>query len=315
MKTALITGIAGQDGTYLAELLLGKGYRVVGVSRTARARVVPRPGLDVFDADVTNAEAISRVIFETRPHAIYHLAAQSSVGASFERPKETFEAIASGTLNVLEAARRADQRPRVLVAASCEAFGDTAGEPAREDTPLRPLNPYSAAKAAIAHLSQSYRASFGTHVSIAYLFNHESPLRMPHFVTKKIVQAACRISKGTEQRLELGDISVVRDWGWAPEYMDALFRALELESPEDFVIGSGKSISLERFIEAAFARVGLTWRDHVTTTKKLFRPVDIPVMRADPTRAKSRLGWEATIFGAEVAERMVDAELAAQPSA
>jgi GDPmannose 4,6-dehydratase len=311
MKTALITGITGQDGTYLAELLAGKGYRVIGVSRSARAHATALPKDALVDADVAHREALERVILETRPDEIYHLAAQSSVGASFERPLETFESIATGTLNVLEATRRADWKPRLLVASSGEVFGDTGGTPTTETTALRPLNPYSAAKAAATHLVTSYRASFGVFASVAYFYNHESPRRPAHFVTKKIVRTACRIARGLDSSLELGDISVIRDWGWAPEYTEAAWRILSLDAPEDFVIASGESIALEEFIEVAFRRVGLRASDHVVTTRALFRSVDIPVMRADPSRAAERLGWRAKVRGAEVAEHLVDAELAA----
>jgi GDPmannose 4,6-dehydratase len=311
MKTALITGITGQDGTYLAELLSGKGYHVVGTSRSAAPGRTTPAGAQIVPVDVTNAEAVLQLVQDLRPAEIYHLAAQSSVGVSFAEPVETFVVNAGGTLNVLEAARRANPQPRVLLAASGEIFGDTGGAPANERSALRPLNPYSAAKAASVHAAQSYRAAFGVFVSVAYLYNHESPRRDSRFVTKKIVRAACRIARGLERTLELGDISVVRDWGWAPEYVEAAARILALDAPDDFVIASGNSISLERFVAAAFARAGLRSSDHVVHNRGLVRSVDIPIMRADPSRAAERLGWRATVSGEEVAERLVDAELAA----
>ncbi len=311
MKTALITGITGQDGTYLAELLAGKGYHVVGLSRSASACQATLPGVTVFDIDVGDLGAVQRIVRETRPIEIYHLAAQSSVGASFERPLETFQAIATGTLNVLEAVRLADWKPRLLVASSGEAFGDTGGQPTTETTALRPLNPYSAAKAAATHLLTSYRASFGIFASIVFFYNHESPLRPAHFVTKKIVRTACRIARGLEARLELGNVSIVRDWGWAPEYVDAAFRVLQLDGPEDFVIATGESMSLREFVKVVFERVGLRSEDHVVENPGLFRPVDIPAMHADPSRASERLGWRASVRGRALPERLVDAELVA----
>jgi GDPmannose 4,6-dehydratase len=310
MKTALVTGILGQDGTYLAELLAGKGYRVVGTSRSPAGRPA-HPGAEVVALDVTNAEAVASLVAAIRPQEVYHLAAQSSVGVSFKEPLETYRTNTMGTLNVLEAVRRTSPESRVLVASSCEAFGDTGGVPANENTALCPLNAYSAAKAASAHAAASYRAAFGLAVSIAYFYNHESPLRDSRFVTKKIARTACRIARGLEQRLDLGDVTVVRDWGWAPEYMDAAWRILGKDAPEDFVIASGSSISLEEFVDAIFARVGLRSSDHVFHDPKLVRAVDIPVMRADPSRAAERLGWRATIHGVAVAERLADGELAA----
>jgi GDPmannose 4,6-dehydratase len=311
MKTALITGITGQDGTYLAELLVGKGYRVVGTSRHPVNGRTTKPGVEVIRADVANADAIAHLVDSVRPAEIYHLAAQSSVGASFAHPVDTFLSNAVGTVNVLEAARRGNPPPRVLVAASGEVFGDTGGVPANEQTTMRPLNPYSAAKAACVHLATGYRAAYGLFASVAYFYNHESPLRGPQFVTKKIVRTACRIARDLERTLELGDITVVRDWGWAAEYVDAAVRILALDAPDDFIVASGTSISLQRFVDTAFARVGLRSSDHVVSNPAFIRSVDVPVMGADPSRAAERLGWRATVYGDAVAERLVDAELAA----
>ena len=310
MKTALITGVTGQDGRYLAELLSGKGYRIVGVSRSADATRAAPPNTEYRALDVSNLEAFSQLVAETKPREIYHFAAQSSVGVSFARPVETFHSIALTTLAVLEAARRADFGPRVLIAASGEVFGDTGGTAVTERSALRPLNPYSAAKAAACELAVSYRASYGLYASVLFFYNHESPLRGEQFVTKKIVRAACRIARGLERHVELGDTSVVRDWGWAEEYVAAAVRTLELDRPEDFVIATGESISLDEFIDAAFGRVGLRAADHVVSNRSLIRSVDIPVMRADPSKAEAMLGWRATVRGRGVAELLVNAELA-----
>jgi GDPmannose 4,6-dehydratase len=311
MKTALITGITGQDGTYLAELLSSKGYRVVGTGLPLAPGEAPRRGVELFEVDVADADAMARLVAAVRPVHVYHLAAQSSVGLSFAEPAETFRTNTLGTLNVLEAARKLDPMPRVLVAASGEVFGDIGNAPANERTPLKPSNPYSASKAASIHAALGYRASFGLPVSIAYFYNHESPRRGANFVTKKIARAACRIARGLEQRLELGNTAVVRDWGWAPEYMDAALRILELDAPDDFVIASGTSISLDEFVDVAFARVGLRAKEHVVHDPSLMRAADIPAMRADASNAAERLGWRASIFGTAVAERLVDHERAA----
>jgi GDPmannose 4,6-dehydratase len=309
MKTALITGILGQDGTYLAELLSGKGYRVVGTSRSIAPGRSSPANAELVQTDMTNREAVLRLVTELRPDAIYHLAAQSSVGMSFAEPVETFVVNAVGTLNVLEAVRRTSPPPRVLVAASGEVFGNNAGIPANERSELRPLNPYSVSKAASVHIAHGYRAAFGVFASVAYFYNHESPRRDSRFVTRKIVRTACRIARGLERTLELGDVTVVRDWGWAPEYVEAAFRILEHDTPDDFVIASGNSISLSRFIEVAFERVGLRSSDYVVHEQSLVRSVDIPVMRADPSHAAERLGWRAGVSGERVAELLVDAEL------
>jgi GDPmannose 4,6-dehydratase len=190
-------------------------------------------------------------------------------------------------------------------------FGDTDGVPANESTPFRPLSPYAAAKSAAAHLAASYRTSFGLFACVAYLYNHESPRRSDRFVTKKIVRAACRIARQSHERLELGDMGVVRDWGWAPEYVDALTRMLALDEPEDFVIATGESCSLTHFAELAFSTVGLSMKDHVVASRGLLRPAEIAVMRADPSRAQTRLGWRAEVRLADVVKRLVEAELQA----
>jgi len=249
------------------------------------------------------------VIGETRPNDIYHLAGQTSVGDSFSRPAATFHSVALGTLNVLEAARKADQKPKILVASSGEVFGNLGDEPARERTPFGPLSPYAAAKAAASHLTASYRKSYGLFAAVAYFYNHESPRRSPKFVTKKIVRSACRIARGLERRLALGDTTVVRDWGWAPEYVEAARRILALDAPEDFVIATGESCSLADFVGHVFSSLALRAEDHVETDAGLLRPAEIPIMRADPSRAAERLDWRATVGIREVARRMVDAEL------
>ncbi len=306
MQTALITGILGQDGSFLSALLKERGYRVVGLDLTTGPAA---PGVEVLAADVADAESVSAVVRAAKPTEIYHLAGQSSVARSFADPAGTFRSTALSTLHVLEAARAQDPAPRVLVAASAEIFGDTAGARATERTPFQPGSPYAAAKSAAANLVQSYRASFGLFCCVAFFYNHESPRRPETFVTRKIVRAACRIARGLALNLELGDTSVIRDWGFAPEYMQAAWQMLQQPSPEDFVIATGESCSLEHFLERAFQSVGLDYRAHVVTNPALLRSAEIPAMYADPSRAAERLGWRAETHVDELVERLVAAEL------
>jgi GDPmannose 4,6-dehydratase len=309
MKTALITGVLGQDGSLLAELLLAKGYRVIGLELFAPAK--PPIGVKLEVADVRDRTAVEASISRANPSEIYHLAGQSSVGYSFGAPVETFESVALGTLNVLEAARNAKQKPRVLVACSGEIFGDTGGELATERSPYRPTSPYGAAKGAAAHLTATYRQSYDLFACSAFFYNHESPRRPERFVTRKVVRGACRIARGLDKgKLELGDTSVVRDWGWAPEYVDAAWRMLSLAQPVDLVIATGKSCSLEHFVERAFACVGLKAADHVVKSERLVRSAEIPAMHADPALAAEKLGWRASVKVDEVIERLVAAEQA-----
>ena len=308
MGVALVTGVTGQDGSYLAEQLASRGERVVGVARRIPAQPA-QPGVELVQGDVLDEAFVTRIVGETQPAEIYHLAGQTSVGASFGDPAGTFRSIGLGTLHVLDAVRRAAPAARVLVASSGEVLGNLGDGAADEETPFRPLSPYGAAKAAASALARSYRAAYGLHVSVAYFYNHESPLRAPTFVTKKIVKAACRIAGGSTERLELGDTSVVRDWGWAPEYVEAATRILAHDTPDDFVIATGESFSLTRFVESVFAVLGLNAAEHVSRNPALLRAAEIPVMRGDPRRARERLGWEATVRGEEVARRLVEAEL------
>ncbi len=305
MPIALITGIHGQDGSFLAPLLLEHGYRVVGIDLQQRPAAA---GVEVLQCDVTDRKSVTEVVATVKPDEVYHFAGQSSVGRSFAEPEPTFLSTAVSTLNLLEAVRRERPEARVFVAASGEVFGDTGGARANESTPLHAASPYAAAKSSAVLLTQSYRVSYGLFCCVAFFYNHESPRRPETFVTRKIVRAACRISRGLADHVELGDTSVIRDWGWAPEYVDAAFRMLQASAPEDLVIATGESCSLDHFLERAFASLGLDHRVHVVKTAAHVRNAEIHAMYADPTRAAERLGWRATTRVNAVIERLIEAE-------
>lgn len=316
-KTALICGIGGQDGGYLAAHLLGLGYRVVGTSRDAQAsrfenlmRLGIRDRIALETMSLVDLRSTMQVISHTRPDEIYNLAGQSSVSLSFEQPAETFKSIVIGTLNVLESIRMLGAPIRFYNAGSSEMFGDTADEPASENAVLRPCSPYGIAKATAFWQVAQYRAAYGIDACTGVLFNHESPLRPERFVTQKIVAAACRIATGEQQTLALGDLSVRRDWGWAPEYVVAMHDMLQSDAVEDYVIATGVTSSLEDFVSEAFAAVGLEWREHVESDPRLKRPSEIPCSRADISRAGARLGWRARFTMQDVAHMMVEARLA-----
>jgi GDPmannose 4,6-dehydratase len=318
MKTALICGVSGQDGAYLAKLLLGKGYRVVGTSRDAQVslfsnleRLGIRAEVECLSMVLTDFRSTLQTLARVRPDEIYNLAGQSSVGLSFEQPVETMESIALGTLNLLEAVRFMGEPVRVYNASSTECYGDTGAEGASETTPFYPRSPYAVAKAASHWAVVNYRDSYGLFAANGILSNHESPLRPERFVTRKIVSAACHIKAGRQQDLRLGNLAIQRDWGWAPEYVDAMWRILQPDTAEDFVIATGEAHSLESFVSAAFAAVGLDWSDHVTVDQALFRPAEILFNRGNAAKARARLGWTATAKMPDVVQMMVAAELAA----
>jgi GDPmannose 4,6-dehydratase len=310
VKTALITGVTGQDGGYLAELLAGKGYRVVGTSRSTNVEPGRLPAaVELRALDSQNLAETSALLRDVRPDEIYHLAGQSSVGLSFADPVGTFHSVATSTLVLLEAARLAERGVKVFLASSAEVFGDTNGA-AEETTPFQPKSPYAAAKAAAAELARTYRLCYGSFVCVGYLFNHESPRRPERFVTRKIVRGACEIALGRKSTLELGDLSVVRDWGWAPEYVEAMWLMLALEAPDDFVLGTGECHPLEHFVELVFAALGLDAKAHVVQNPALHRLAEVRALWANPAHAERKLGWRATTRLPEIVRRMVDAELA-----
>lgn len=314
MKTALICGIAGQDGAYLTRLLLEKGYRVVGTSRDAQIshfRTLSELGLrkqvEVLSMALNDFRSVLQVLARVAPDEVYNLAGQSSVSLSFDQPVETLESISIGTLNLLEGLRFLGAPTRFYNAGSGECFGDTGDHPANESTAFRPCSPYGVAKAAAFWEVANYRAAYGLYACSGILFNHESPLRPERFVTQKIVQAACRIARGSGERLKLGNLDVQRDWGWAPEYVEAMWSMLQQPEACDVVIATGETYSLARFVEESFAAVGLKWRDHVDLDPGLLRPTDLRVSRADPRFARERLGWTAQTTMPKVVHKMVDA--------
>ena len=314
-KTALICGASGQDGAYLSKLLLDKGYDVVGTSRDAQTATFANLGrlgiakrVTLASMSPTDFRSVLQVLQRVKPDEVYNLAGQSSVGLSFEQPVETLESIVTGTLNLLEAIRFSGMPTRFYSAGSSEVFGDTEGAPANETTRFAPRSPYAVAKAASYWLVTNYRQAYRLHACTGILFNHESPLRPERFVTRKIVAAAARIADGSGESLFLGNIDIERDWGWAPEYVEAMWLMLQTEQPQDFVIATGETRSLRDFVTEAFASFGLNWADHVRTDAMLLRPSDIKRGAADPRNAFRILGWRAQYRLADVVRMMADAE-------
>jgi GDPmannose 4,6-dehydratase len=314
MPKALICGISGQDGAYLAQFLLAKGYQVFGTSRDAQMssfanldRLGIREQVILRSMCLTDFRSVLQVLTTLQPEEIYHLAGQSSVGLSFEQPVETLESIATGTLNLLEAIRFLGEPIKLYHAGSSECFGNTGDKAADESTPFRPRSPYAVAKAAAFWEVANYREAYQLFACSGILFNHESPLRPERFVTQKIVAAACRIAQGSTEKLHLGDITIRRDWGWAPEYVQAMYLMLQQEEPEDYVIATGKSYRLEDFIETTFTSLGLNWQNHVLAEPSLFRPIDIAAGKGNPLKAQQQLKWKAQSEMLDIVPMMIQA--------
>lgn len=301
MKRALICGISGQDGAYLAQLLLRKGYEVFGTSRDAQintfsnlARLGIKDKIKYYSTSLIDFRSVLQTIKNSEPDEIYNLAGQTSVGLSFEQPVETFESINIGTLNLLEAIRFYNPKIKLYNASSSECFGNTF-EPANELKPFNPRSPYAAAKAAAHYIVSNYREAYGIFACNGILFNHESPLRPERFVTQKIVSTAVRIYRGSDEKLTLGNIEVIRDWGWAPEFVEAIFLMMQFDKPEDFLIATGESYSLKEFVNETFEQLGLDPQKYYQIDKNLIRPTDLAISKADPTKAKKLLNWFASI--------------------
>lgn len=309
---ALIIGVSGQDGSYLADFLLKKGYEVFGTSRDAQGSVFQglsflgiKNEVHLLSMDPEDFRSVLVAIKKSKPDEIYFLAGQSSVGLSFEQPAETIQSFTIGILNVLEAVKMEGRGIKVYHAGSSEAFGDTDGEAAKETTPFKPRSPYALAKASSTWLVDNYREAYDLFACTGILFNHESPLRPARFVTQKIIQTAKRISDGSKEKLILGRLDVSRDWGWAPEYVEAMWLMMQQEKPDDYIIATGKTQSLEEFVSKAFEVLGLDWKNHVAQSEDLMRPTDLSVSKADPSKAKKHLGWEAKKGIQEVIEGMM----------
>jgi len=315
VPTAVICGITGQDGAYLAELLLGKGYRVIGTSRdaeVARTGNLRRLGIaervSVVSTTLNDFRSVLQLLAKHQPDELYNLAGQSSVALSFEQPVETLESIGQGTITLLEAIRFLKLPVRLYSAGSAECFGDSP-TPCDEQSPFRPRSPYAVAKSTAHWALVNYREAYGLYACTGILFNHESPLRPARFVTRKIVSSACRIRAGSAERLKLGNIDVERDWGWAPEYVDAMWRMLQLEVATDLVIATGITCSLRHFVDSTFRQLGLNWLDYVDHNPELIRPSEIRRGHADPRLARKLLGWESKVPVEEVIARMIEAEV------
>jgi len=314
-RRALITGAAGQDGTYLSELLLAKGYDVFGVPG-------PYPGdfparadasggqLRSLAADLTDMDSLLAAVETARPDEVYNFAAQSSVGDSWNEAIATTEVNAVGVLRLLEALRELAPEARFFQAASAEMFGNAAEMPQSETTPLHPQSPYAASKTYAFHIVSSYRKSYGMHVNNGIMFNHESPLRGLQFVTRKITDGAARIKLGLAEELRLGNLDAKRDWGFAGDYVKAMWLMLQQETPDDYVVASGEVHTVREFCSAAFAHLELDFERYVKVDPRFFRPVDVHVFYGDASKARAKLGWEPTVGFGELVAMMVDADMA-----
>ncbi|HTO25293.1 MAG TPA: GDP-mannose 4,6-dehydratase [Gaiellaceae bacterium] len=309
---AIVTGIAGQDGSYLAELLLDRGYEVVGIVRTspddryANLDAV-RDRVELVQANLLDRDALSRVLREHAPREIYNFASPSFVPISWEQPVVTAEFAAVGVTSLLEAVRAVDPTVRVYQASSSEIFGEPSEVPQTESTPLSPVTPYGVAKAYGHFIIRSYRRRYGLHASCGILYNHESPRRPVDFLPSKVAHAAAAISLGLESELPLGDLAAQRDWGYAGDYVEAMWLMLQQDEPEDYVIATGELHSVEQLVELAFARVGLEWRDHVRVDPALLRgQAELHHLVGDATRARERLGWEPKVGFENLVALLVD---------
>jgi GDPmannose 4,6-dehydratase len=322
-RTALITGVAGQDGSYLAEFLLARGYRVFGLARRRSEGLPPRIAhlvegpladtrFELVPGDVEDALGLRAILERAQPDEIYHLAAQSHVGASFEAAEATLSVTGLGAVRLLEAVRawrrQSGRSPRYYQAGSSEMFG-AAPAPQSERTPFEPRSPYGCAKVLAHHATRIQREAHGLFACNGILFNHESPRRGAEFVTRKVTRAAARIRLGLERELALGDLEVRRDWGWAPDYVEAMWLMLQQREPGDWVIATGVSHSLRDLLELAFGRLALDWREHVVLSPAFARPLDVRDLVGDASRARRELGWRPRVAFEEVVARMVDHDL------
>ncbi|MCL2178251.1 MAG: GDP-mannose 4,6-dehydratase [Proteobacteria bacterium] len=315
-KQALIFGVSGQDGAYLARFLLDKGYRVFGTSRDAQSASFAnlralgiQDAVQTLSANPADFRSVLVAITKAQPHEIYNLSGQSSVGLSFEQPVDTFSSMGTANLTLLEAIRFLGGKIRYYNAGSSECFGNTP-EPATEATPFHPRSPYAVGKAAAFWQVANYREAYGLFACSGILFNHESPLRTERFVTQKIVRAACRIAAGAKETLSLGNIDIARDWGWAPDYVEAMWAMLQSETADDYIIATGRTCSLREFVATVFKCCSLHWEEHVQQNRAAMRPSDITTSSANPEKAARLLCWRAKHEAEDVARLLVEAEQA-----
>lgn len=317
-KTALVTGVTGQDGCYLAKLLLNKGYRVVGVKRRTslintdrldEANLFNHPNFKLEYGNLTDSSSLYRLLATYKPDEVYNLGAQSHVRVSFEVPEETLDTVAGGTLKLLEVCRLLCPQTRFYQASSSEMYGDNPEFPQSEQTRMTPASPYAAAKLYAHNLCRNYRESYGMHISSGILFNHESPVRGETFVTRKITMAAANIKLGKQKHLYLGNLEAKRDWGFAGDYVEAMWLMLQQDSPDDYVIATGETYTVREFLEVVFDYAGLNVADHLRTDKRLFRPHEVPVLLGNPAKAFAKLGWKPQVSFKQLAKMMFDADL------
>lgn len=320
MPTALITGITGQDGSYLAEFLLAKGYRVVGVVRRSSttpyeriAHLIDR--IELVSADLLDQTSLTDAVFETEPDEIYNLAAQSFVQTSWSQPVLTGEFTALGVTRMLEAMKKAAPKSRFYQASSSEMFGKVVEVPQRESTPFYPRSPYGVAKVYGHWITLNYRESFGLYATSGILFNHESPRRGLEFVTRKVTDSAARIKLGISKELRLGNVEARRDWGFAGDYVDAMWRMLQQDEPDDYVVATGETWSVRQLCEFAFEAVDLDYRDYLKHDSRYDRPAEVDLLVGDPGKAKEKLGWEPTVRFRELVSMMVTEDLARHSAA
>jgi GDPmannose 4,6-dehydratase len=314
---ALITGITGQDGSYLAELLLAKGYEVHGIVRRSSTSGTGRidhlaGGVVLHDGDLNDGAGLARIVRSVSPTEVYNLAAQSHVHVSFAQPAYTAATTGVGTLLLLDAVREHAPAARFYQASSSEMFGQVAETPQRESTPFHPRSPYGCAKLYAHWITVNYRESYGLHASCGILFNHESPRRGEEFVTRKIAKAVARIANGKQLHLKLGNLDARRDWGFAGDYVKAMWLMLQQDKPDDYVIATGETHTVRSFVSAAFEHVGMDWKDHVIIDEQLYRPAEVDLLLGDASKAKKALGWSPSMTFVQLVHSMVDAEMASE---
>lgn len=316
MKIALITGVTGQDGSYLAELLLNKNYKVVGIKRrtsiisTSRIdHLFQNPNFTLEYGNLNDSGCLHRLLMKHKPDEIYNLAAQSHVRVSFETPEETADFVAMGVLRLLEATRNICPKAKIYQASSSEMFGDNPESPQNESTRLMPASPYACSKVFAHNLCRNYRESYGMFISSGILFNHESPRRGETFVTRKITTAAAKIKLGLQDKLYLGNLEAKRDWGFAGDYVEAMWLMLQQEVPDDYVIATGETHSVQEFLEEVFSHAGLDIEKYVEIDERLYRPHEVPLLLGDPSKAENNIGWSPKVKFKQLAKMMYEEDL------